>query len=56
MAQKEPKERKGSDSLGGDLEKITAMARDWVADIQDDVGGTRLTRAALSAELDAAES
>jgi hypothetical protein len=41
-------------SLRGDLEKITAPARDWVADIQDDVGGTRLSRAALSVQLEAA--
>jgi hypothetical protein len=38
-------------SLSGDLDKITALTRDWVADIQDDVGGTRLDRAALTAKL-----
>jgi hypothetical protein len=38
-------------SLRGDLEKITTLTRDWVADIQDDVGGTRLDRAALAAKL-----
>ena len=41
-------------SLRGDLEKITALARDWLADIQDDVGGTSLNRASLIAQLEAA--
>jgi hypothetical protein len=40
-------------SLRGDLEKITALARAWVADIQDHVGGMRLDRAALSVKLEA---
>ncbi|MGH8657251.1 MAG: hypothetical protein ACREV4_01835 [Gammaproteobacteria bacterium] len=39
-------------SLRGDLEKLTALARNWIADIQNDVGGTRLDRAALAATLE----
>lgn len=40
-------------SLRSDLEKLAALARGYVNDIQDDVGGTRLERASVSAELDA---
>jgi hypothetical protein len=40
-------------SLRGDLEKLAALARSYLDGIQDDVGGTRLERASLSAELDA---
>ena len=37
--------------LRSDLEKLTALTRDWVADIQNDVGGTHLDRTALSTKL-----
>ena len=40
-------------SLRSDLDKLTALARSYVEDIQDDVGGTRLERESVSAELDA---
>ncbi len=38
-------------SLRSDLEKLTALTRSWVADIQNDVGGIHLDRTALSAKL-----
>jgi hypothetical protein len=40
-------------SLRSDLDKLTALARGYVDDIQDDVGGTRVERTSVSAELDA---
>ena len=40
-------------SLRSDLDKLAALARGYVDNIQDDVGGTRLKRASVSAELDA---
>ena len=40
-------------SLRSDLDKLAALARGYVDDIQDDVGGTRLDRASVFAELDA---
>jgi hypothetical protein len=39
-------------SLRSDLEKLTSLTRNWVADIQNDVGGTRLDRTALAATLE----
>jgi hypothetical protein len=38
-------------SLRGDLEKITALTRTWLADIQNDVGGTHLDRRTLFDKL-----
>lgn len=38
-------------SLRGDLAKLTALAKDWVADIDDDVRGARLARDKLAAQL-----
>jgi hypothetical protein len=38
-------------SLRADLDKITALTRSWLADIQNDVGGTRLDRQALFDKL-----
>jgi hypothetical protein len=43
---------RGAISLRGDLEKVTALAKSWVADIQNDVGGTHLERRALAALLE----
>ena len=40
-------------SLRSDVDNLVALARGYVDDIQDDVGGTRLERASLFAELDA---
>jgi hypothetical protein len=42
----------GAVSLRSDLEKLTTLTRSWVADIQNDVGGTHLERKALAALLD----
>lgn len=39
-------------SLRADLEKMLGLTRDYVADIQNDVDGTQLDRAALVAELE----
>lgn len=39
-------------SLRGDLEKLTTLAKTWVADIQNDVGGARLDRPALTQMLE----
>lgn len=36
-----------------DLERLKCLAQRWLADIEDDVGGTRLERPGLSAELEA---
>jgi hypothetical protein len=44
---------RAASSLRGDLEKLAALARSYLDDIQDEIGGTRLERASLSAELDA---
>ncbi|MEQ1492646.1 MAG: hypothetical protein ABL932_19050, partial [Terricaulis sp.] len=38
-------------SLRSDMEKLTALTRYWVADIQNDVGGTNLDRITLSTKL-----
>lgn len=38
--------------LRQDLELLRGLARQWVADIEDDVGGTRLERPDLSADLE----
>lgn len=43
---------RGAASLRGDLEKITALTRTWIEDIQNDVGGTHLERKTLAALLD----
>lgn len=43
-------------SLRVDLHRLTALARDYAADIQNDVGGTHLGRATLAAELEQAIS
>lgn len=40
-------------SFRQDLERLKSLAHQWVADIEDDVSGTRLERAGLSAELEA---
>jgi hypothetical protein len=45
---------KAAGSLRGDLEKLAALATDWLADIQNDVGGSHLNRNALFAELESA--
>lgn len=39
-------------SLRGDLDKLTALAKTWIADIQNDVGGTHLDRPALTQALE----
>ncbi len=41
-------------SLRSDLDKLTALARDCAADIQNDVGGTHIDRGKLAAELEQA--
>ncbi len=43
-------------SLRPDLEKLTALTSDYVADIQNDVGGTHIDREMLAAELEQAIS
>lgn len=43
-------------SLRGDLDKLTALARAYIDDIQNDVGGTHIDRAKLAAELEHAIS
>ena len=40
-------------SFRQDLERLKSLAQQWLADIEDDVGGTRLERPGLSAELEA---
>lgn len=45
---------KAARSLRGDLERLAALATDWLADIQNDVGGTHLNRPALSTEPESA--
>jgi hypothetical protein len=39
-------------SFRQDLERLKSLAQLWLADIEDDVGGTRLERPGLSAELE----
>lgn len=39
---------RGVASLRADLDKVTALARSWIADIQDDVGGVHLERRSLA--------
>jgi hypothetical protein len=39
-------------SFRQDLERLKSLAQQWLADIEDDVAGTRLERATLSAELE----
>lgn len=43
-------------SLRPDLDKLTTLARDYVADIQNDVGGIHIDRKMLAAELEKAIS
>lgn len=43
-------------SLRFDLDKLTALTRDYAADIQNDVGGTHVDRGMLAAELEQAIS
>ena len=43
-------------SLRLDLDKLTALTRDYAADIQNDVGGTHIDRGTLAAELERAIS
>lgn len=43
-------------SLRHDLDKLTALTRDYTADIQNDVGGTHIDRGTLAAELEQAIS
>lgn len=43
-------------SLRPDLDKLTALTRDYAADIQNDVGGTHIDRGMLAAELEQAIS
>jgi hypothetical protein len=38
-------------SLRGDLDKLAMLTRQWLEDIEDDVGGTRLERAGLTSKL-----
>lgn len=38
---------RGVVSLRADLDKVTALTRSWIADIQDDVGGVHLERRSL---------
>lgn len=45
---------RGANSLHADLAKLTGVSRDSVVDIENDVGGTRLQRAAVNATFDAA--
>lgn len=45
---------RGAVSLSGDLEKLTVLAKSWVLDIQNDVGGTHLDRPALAQALEKA--
>lgn len=40
-------------SFRQDLERLKDLTRQWLADIEDDVGGARLERPGLSAELEA---
>jgi hypothetical protein len=47
---------RGATSLFQDLEKLKALARSYAEGIQDDVGGTRLDRAPLLSNIDAALS
>ena len=47
---------RGATSLLEDLEKLKALARSYAEDIRDDVGGTRLDRAPLLEDVDAALS
>jgi hypothetical protein len=42
---------RGAPSLRSDLEKVTSLARAWVADIANDVTGTHLDRTAISDKL-----
>jgi len=39
-------------SLRGDLDRLTALTRSWIADIQNDVGGAHLDRPALAHALE----
>jgi hypothetical protein len=39
-------------SFRKDLERLKSLAQQWIGDIEDDVGGTRLERPSLAAELD----
>jgi hypothetical protein len=47
---------RGANSLRPDLEKLRALAHSYAEGIQDDVGGTRLDRAPLINDVDAALS
>lgn len=39
-------------SLRGDLEKLTTLAKFWVSDIQNDIGGAKVERRNISIELE----
>src|SRR6266851_1174452 len=43
---------RGAVSLRGDLERLTDLAKTWVLDIQNDVGGTHLDRSTLAQALE----
>jgi hypothetical protein len=43
---------RGAPSLRGDLQALTNLAKAWVLDIQNDVGGARLDRPTLSHKLE----
>jgi len=45
---------RSASSLRADLEKLSELARSWVADIQNDVGGVHLERPAIAKELETA--
>ena len=42
---------RGANSLHADLEKLTTLAKNYAEEIQDDIGGTRIERTSLSAEI-----